>query len=72
MIIIKPAFKLQVLNPRFIIFVFKVLFLYFLIVVPTFALTPSEQVALSNQVQQFLKVNTEIIEVEKVKSLSKK
>jgi len=55
-----------------IIFVFKVLFLYFLIVVPASALTPSEQVVLSNQVQQLLKVNTEIVDADKVKFLSEK
>jgi len=56
----------------FIIFVLKVLLLSFLTVVPAFALTPSEQVVLSNQVQNFLKVDTEIVDTDKVKFLSEK
>jgi len=56
----------------FITFVYKVLFWYLFIVAPTLALAPSEQALLSNQVQQLLKVNTEIVDAEKVKFLSEK
>jgi len=56
----------------FIVFTFKVQLLSFLLVSTTLAQAASEQAVLSNQVQQLLKVNNEMIDIDMVKTLSEK
>lgn len=56
----------------FIVFTLKVQLLSFFLVSTTLAQAPPEQVVLSNQVQQLLKVNNEIVDNDTVISLSKK
>jgi tetratricopeptide (TPR) repeat protein len=56
----------------FIIFTLKMQFLFFFIVNDAFAQPPSEQAVLSNQVQQLLKINDEMIDTDTVKYLLEK
>ncbi|PKH85544.1 tetratricopeptide repeat protein [Colwellia sp. Bg11-28] len=56
----------------FIVFTFKVQLLSFILVSTAHAQAASEQAVLSNQVQQLLKVDNEMIDADIVKSLSEK